>query len=41
LLLPCLSDVAAVQLVELLRAMLASIEHYYTEQMQRYHQRQQ
>jgi hypothetical protein len=40
LLLPRLSDQAAAQLVELLNALLAGIEHHYAEQVHRYHQRQ-
>lgn len=41
LLLPRLSDPAAVRLIELLRAILAAIEHHYARQVQRYHKRQQ
>jgi hypothetical protein len=41
LLLPRLSDPAAAQLIELLRAMLAGIEHHYAGQVQRYRKRQQ
>jgi hypothetical protein len=39
-LLPCLSDKAAAQLIELLNALLAGIEHHYADQVHRYHQRQ-
>lgn len=37
---PRLSDKAAAQLVELLHALLAGIEHHYAEQVHRYHKRQ-
>ena len=37
-LLPRLTDKAAAQLVELLHALLAGIEHHYAEQVLRYHQ---
>jgi hypothetical protein len=39
-LLPRLTDQAAAQLVELLRALLAGIEHHYADQVHRYHKRQ-
>lgn len=39
-LLPRLTDKAAAQLVALLHALLAGIEHHYAEQVHRYHQRQ-
>jgi len=39
-LLPRLSDHAAAQLVELLHALIAAIEHHYAEQAHRYHKRQ-
>jgi len=39
-LLPRLTDQAAAQLVELLHALLAGIEHHYAEQVHRYHKRQ-
>ena len=39
-LLPRLSDKAAAQLIELLNALLAGIEHHYAEQVHRYHKRQ-
>jgi hypothetical protein len=38
--LPRLSDKAAAQLVELLNALLAGIEHHYADQVHHYHQRQ-
>ena len=38
-LLPRLSDQAAAQLVALLNALLAGIEHHYAEQVHRYHRR--
>ena len=38
-LLPRLSDKAAAQLIELLNALLAGVEHHYAEQAHRYHQR--
>jgi hypothetical protein len=41
LLLPRLSDPAAAQLIELLRALITGIEHHYAGQVQRYHKRQQ
>jgi hypothetical protein len=40
LLLPRLSDPAAAQLVELLHALLAALEHHYAPQIQRYRKRQ-
>jgi hypothetical protein len=40
-LLPRLTDKAAAQLVELLHAILAGIEHHYADQVHRYHKRQQ
>jgi hypothetical protein len=40
-LLPRLSDQAAAQLLDLLHAILAGIEHHYAEQVHRYHKRQQ
>jgi len=40
LLLPRLSDPAAAQLIEVLRALLAAIEHHYAAQIQRYRKRQ-
>lgn len=40
-LLPRLTDKAAAQLVELLHALLAGIEHHYVEQVHQYHKRQQ
>ena len=39
-LLPRLTDCAAAQLVALLHALLAGIEHHYAEQVHRYHKRQ-
>ena len=39
-LLPRLTDKAATQLVELLHELIAGIEHYYAEQVHRYHKRQ-
>ena len=39
--LPRLTDKTAAQLVELLHALLAGIEHHYAEQVHRYHKRQQ
>lgn len=39
-LLPRLTDQAAAQLVELLTALVAGIEHHYADQVHRYHQRQ-
>lgn len=41
LLLPRLSDPAAARLVELLRAIVAGIEHHYAGQVYRYRKRQQ
>ena len=41
LLLPRLTDKAAAQLLDLLHAILAGIEHHYAQQVQRYHRRQQ
>jgi hypothetical protein len=41
LLLPRLSDRAAAQLLDLLHALLAAIEHHYAAQVQCYYQRQQ
>jgi predicted outer membrane protein len=41
LLLPQLSDRAAAQLLDVLHAILAGIEHHYAQQAQCYHQRQQ
>ncbi len=41
LLLPRLSDRAAAQLLDVLHAILAGVEHNYAEQVWRYHQRQQ
>lgn len=41
LLLPRLSDRAAAQLIDLLHALLAAVEHHYAEQAWRYHKRQQ
>lgn len=38
--LPRLTDKAAAQLVELLHAIAAGIEHHYAAQVHRYHQRQ-
>jgi len=38
-LLPRLTDKAAAQLLELLHALLAGIEHHYAEQVHHYHQR--
>jgi len=38
--LPCLSDKAAAQLVDLLHAIAAGIEYHYAAQVHRYHQRQ-
>ena len=38
--LPRLTDKAAAQLLDLLHAILAGIEHHYAEQVHRYHQRQ-
>jgi hypothetical protein len=40
-LLPRLSDPAAARLVEVLRAILAGVEHHYAGQVQRYQKRQQ
>jgi len=40
-LLPRLTDKAAAQLVELLHALIAGIEHHYADQVHRYHKRQQ
>jgi hypothetical protein len=40
LLLPQLSDKAAAQLIEVLHALLAAIEHHYAAQIQRYRKRQ-
>lgn len=40
-LLPHLTDKAAAQLLDLLHAILAGIEHHYAQQVQRYHRRQQ
>jgi hypothetical protein len=39
--LPCLTDKAAAQLLELLRELFAGIEHHYAEQVFRYNKRQQ
>lgn len=39
--LPRLTDQAAAQLVELLHALIAGIEHHYADQVRRYHKRQQ
>lgn len=39
--LPCLTDKAAAQLVELLHEIAAGIEHHYADQVHRYHKRQQ
>ncbi len=41
LLLPHLSDKAAAQLLDVLHAILAGVEHHYAGQAQCYHQRQQ
>mgnify|MGYP003341366068 FL=1 len=41
LLLPRLSNRAAAQLLDVLHALLAGIEHHYAEQAWRYHKRQQ
>ena len=41
LLLPRLTDKAAAQLLDLLHAILAGIEHHYAVQVHRYHRRQQ
>ena len=38
--LPCLTDKAAAQLVELLRELVASIEHHYATQIDRYQRRE-
>jgi hypothetical protein len=38
--LPCLTDKAAAQLVELLQELFKDIEHHYAEQAHRYHKRQ-
>ena len=38
--LPRLTDKAAAQLVELLHALIAGIEHHYADQLHRYHKRQ-
>ena len=38
--LPRLTDKAAAQLVELLHALIAGIEHHYADQVHRYHKRQ-
>jgi hypothetical protein len=38
--LPCLRDKAAVQLIDVLYALVASIEHHYAEQIDRYRQHQ-
>lgn len=40
-LLPRLTDKTAAQLLGLLHAILAGIEHHYAEQVHRYHKRQQ
>ena len=40
LLLPRLSDPAAAQLVEVLRALIVAIEHHYAAQIHRYRKRQ-
>ena len=40
LLLPRLSDPAAAQLIEVLRALLDAVEHHYANQIQRYRKRQ-
>ena len=39
--LPCLTDKAATQLVDLLHQLIDSIEFHYSIQIHRYHQRQQ
>jgi hypothetical protein len=39
LLLPRLSDRAAAQLIDLLHALLAAVEHHYAEQAWRYNKR--
>ena len=41
LLLPRLTDKAAAQLLDVLHAVFAVIEHYYADQARCYHQRQQ
>lgn len=41
LLLPRLSDQAAAQVLDVLHAILAGVEHHYLDQVQRYHRRQQ
>jgi len=38
--LPCLTDKAAAQFVELLYEIIEGIEHHYAQQVHRYHQRQ-
>lgn len=38
--LPCLTDKAAAQLLELLHELFAAIEYHYAEQAHRYHKRQ-
>lgn len=40
LMLPRLSDQAAAQLVEVLRALLAIVEHHYASQIHRYRKRE-
>jgi hypothetical protein len=40
LLLPLLSDKAAAQLIEVLRALVDAVEHHYAAQIQRYRKRQ-
>jgi len=38
--LPCLTDKAAAQFVELLHQLVTGIEHHYAAQIDRYHQRE-
>jgi hypothetical protein len=38
--LPCLTDKAAVQLVDVLHELMTGIEHHYAAQIDRYHRRQ-
>jgi len=38
--LPCLTDKAAAQLVEVLHELLTGIEHHYAPQIERYHRHQ-
>lgn len=38
--LPCLTDKAAAQLVDLLHELLGSIEHHYAAQIDRHHRRE-